>query len=164
MLRMLGWIFFDDRLILNRFVLLAESNVSIGMQFGHVLREIVHLNGLTNFTANFDGCFPIDQRWCGTLRWRIVQVVVCRMETFSVEKGEKRKFKIRINRAIAPGAFGMDRILRRNMFLKSKHALSSWQNANEKCVRRAARTASFRLTLNTYAILIDDLRPRSTKS
>jgi len=77
-----------DALILDGFVLPTETNIAIGMQGSHVLGELVYGHGCADLIADLHGHFPVHLRGIRVV-WRIVQIVVGRMEALSAEKSEE---------------------------------------------------------------------------
>lgn len=90
MLRMLRWVFIVQCFPLDGFVFFTESDVPIDMQRCHVLGKFSHRNWSSNFTSHFAGSFPVDHTSrVGALACRrIVQIVVCGVETFSETEKE----------------------------------------------------------------------------
>jgi hypothetical protein len=93
MLRVLATVLVHDRLVLNQLVLLAESNVAVGVKLRDGSREILDVNGAPRFAADDDRCFEVN---IGRRLWLVgvVQVVVVGVQTLSVcFNGSKKRFK-----------------------------------------------------------------------
>lgn len=74
-----------DALVLDGLVLPAESNVPVRVQGSHVLGELVDGHSRSDLVADLNGHFPVNLRGIRMV-WRVVQIVVGRMEALSAER------------------------------------------------------------------------------
>lgn len=77
-----------DAFVLDRLVFPAEANVPIGVQGGHVLGKLIYRNRSSDLIANLDRHFPVHLRGI-RMMWRVIQIVVGRVEALSAERSEK---------------------------------------------------------------------------
>lgn len=83
MLRVFAAVLVDNRLILYDLVLLAESNVAVGVQLSDVLGEVLDMHRVMELAVDVDRVLKIDIGQALRLV-RIVQIVIVGMEAFSV--------------------------------------------------------------------------------
>lgn len=84
MLRVLAGQIIGDALVLNGLVLATKTNIPVRMQRRHMLSEFIYGHRRTYLISDLDGHLPVHLRRI-RMMWRIVQVVVGRMEALSAE-------------------------------------------------------------------------------